>query len=298
MTSKEFKEYRYKWENYPKLYYVERIPIHLDIELTTRCNLKCGMCPRYNNNIPIMDMPLEMVKRIIDELAEKGGSSIKFVYLGEPFLYPYLFEVITYAKKKGIIDTMIATNGNLLNKQNTIKIIKSGLDFIIFSIDSCNPEIYKQIRINGKLDKVIEGLTFLNQMKEFYNLNKPKIQIQVIPMDLNREEIESGEYERYFESYGNIEITPYCQDYNITKPIGETPNFFCNSPYRRMTIRADGIIQICCGERKDEKIIGDIHKDTIEDVWLSDKFNNVRKLMKERKSHLIEACRTCPARNH
>lgn len=298
MFSKEYKEYRYKWDNYPKRYYVERIPIHLDIELTTRCNLKCGFCPRTNNNIPIMDMPLDMVKKIIDEFTDKGGCSIKFCYLGEPLLYPYLFEVIKYAKKKGIIETIIATNGNLLTRKMAIGLIKNGLDFIIFSIDSCHSEIYKQIRINGNLGRVIEGLIFLNQLREFYDLIIPKIQIQIIPMDLNQEEIKSGEYERFFKPYGNVEIVPYCNDYNLTEPIGETPNFFCNSPYRRMTIRADGIIQVCCGERKDSKIIGDIHKDTLEEVWLSNKFKYIRNLMKERKSHLIEACKTCPLRLH
>lgn len=292
-----YQNYRWKWENHPKKYIVEKVPIHLDCELTTRCNLRCVMCPRTNNNIPIMDMPLKLVKRIIDEFVEKGGSSIKFVYLGEALMYPHLFEVIKYAKKKGIIDTMIATNGNLMNKKNTIGIIKSGLDFIIFSIDSCHQEIYEQIRINGKLNKVIEGLTLLKQLKDFYGLEKPKIQIQAIKMDSNKEEIESGEYERFFEQYANqIQITPYCRDYNITESIGDTPNFFCNSPFRRMTIRADGIIQICCGQRIDSKIVGDINEDTIESIWNCEKFNRVRELMKERKSHLIEACKTCPGR--
>lgn len=295
----KYKEYREKWENYPKLYKVDRMPLNLDIELTTRCQLKCPMCPRTNNNIPIMNMPLEMVKKIIDEFAEKGGYALKLVYLGEPLLYPHLFEVIKYAKKKGIIDTIIATNGNLIDKKNAIGIVKSGLDFIIFSIDSSHPTIYKKIRVNGKLYKIIFGLRYLNQLKEFYGLEKPKIQIQAIPMESNKEEIESGEYHKFFEQYANtIRISPYNENYNITKPIGETPNFFCEGVYRRMTIRADGLVQICCGERKDEKIVGDINKDTIESIWNCNKFNKVRELMKERKSHLIEGCKTCPGRLH
>lgn len=294
-----YQKYRWKWENYPKKYIVEKVPIHLDLELTTRCNLKCIMCPRTNNNIPIMDMPLKLIKRIIDEFAEKGGSSIKFVYLGEAFLYPHLFEVIKYAKKKGIIDTMIATNGNLIDRKNAIGIIKSGLDFIIFSIDSCHSEIYEQIRVKGNLNKVIEGLNFLNQLKRFYDLDKPKIQIQAIPMDSNKEEIKSGEYERYFEQYADvIRFSPYCEDYTIKRTLGAKPDFYCGQVYQRMTIRADGKIQTCCGERKDSKIVGDINKGTLEEAWNSEKFNKTRELMKERKSHLIKGCKTCPIRLH
>ena len=295
----KYNEYRKKWDTYPKLYKVDRVPIHLDLELTTRCNLACTMCPRTDNNIPIMDMPLDTVKRIIDEFAEKGGCSIKFVYLGEALLYPDFFEVIKYAKKRGIIDTMIATNGNLIYKQNAVGLIKSGLDFLIISIDSCHSEIYEQIRVNGNLNKVIDGLVYLNQLKQLYGKEKPKIQIQIIPMDLNREEIESGEYHRFFEEYSDvIRISPYCEDYTITEPIGETPNFFCEGVYQRMTIRVDGKIQICCGERKDSKIIGDVNEMSLEEAWMSGTFNYIRYLMKERKSHLIPACNTCPGRLH
>jgi len=295
----EYKRYRQKWENNPKEYIVENIPIHLDIELTTRCNLRCKMCEHSFNPPKPMNMPLEMGKKIIDEFAKKGGSSLKLVYLGEPLLYPHLFEVITYAKKKGVIEVMIATNGNLLNKQNAIGIIKSGLDLVIFSVDSCHQEIYKQIRINGNLNKVIEGLNFLSQLKRFYGLDKPRIQIQAIPMDLNREEIESKEYHNFFQQYADtIRISPFCEDYTIIEPIGETPDFFCEHPFRRMTIRADGQIQVCCGARTDDKIIGDINENTLEEVWLSEKFNEIRKLMKERKSHLIDICKLCSWRDH
>jgi radical SAM protein with 4Fe4S-binding SPASM domain len=295
----DYKEYRWKWENHPKLYRVDRVPIHLDVELTTRCNLGCEFCPLFNNNIPNIDMPFEIVTKIIDEFAEKGGCSLKLVYLGEPLLHKDLPKVIKYAKDKGIIEVMIATNGNLLNLKKAIELVEAGLDFIIFSIDSCRQQIYSQIRVNGDLQKVIEGLINIRHAKVLSGSKKPKIQIQAIPMELNKEEIESGKYETFFKHHCDIiRIAPTLFDYNLTEPIGETPNFFCDSVFQRMTIRADGKIAVCCGERKDEKIIGDIRRDTIEDAWISKEFCKIRFLMRKRKSHMIEACATCPGRIH
>lgn len=297
-TSKEYLEYRRKWDTYPKEYFLENIPIHLDIEVTTRCNLRCIMCEQSFNPPEPMDMSFDVYKKVIDEFASKGGSSIKLCYLGEPLLHKDLGKMIKYAKKKGIIDVRLATNGNLLTNKKATQIVESGLDLIIFSIDSCKPEIYEQIRVNGHLEKVIQGLEFLNQLKEFFQLDKPKIQIQAIPMELNREEINSREYHNFFRKYAHsIRISPFCEDYTIIEPIGKTPDFFCESVYRRMTIWADGSIAVCCGARTPDKILGHISQNTLEEIWLGEKFMEIRNLMKERKSHLIEICKTCTMRS-
>ncbi len=293
----DYEIYRWKWDINPKYRFVDRVPLNLDIELTTRCIYKCIMCEHsFNPPIP-MDLPIEDVKKIIDEFAEKGGAAIKFCYLGEPLLYPYLCEVIKYAKDKGIVDTIIATNGFLLNSDLAYQLIKVGLDWIIFSVDSCHPDTYESIRINGDLHIVKQNITSLFALRSFLDSEKPKIQIQAIPMKINKCEIESGQYEEYWKSYCDIvRISPYCEVYNIKEDIGETPNFFCPSIYRRFTIRADGKIALCCGTRSNDKIIGDIYKDTIEEVWKGKKMTKVRKLMNEGRSHQIRACKRCSMR--
>ncbi len=295
--SKEYKEYRWKWGNYPRLKLLDRVPIHLDIEITTRCNLKCVMCERTITPPKLLDLPMKTYKKIIDEFAEKGGASIKLCYLGEPLLYPHLIPAIKYAKKRGIIDIMFATNGNLLNKTVASKLIKSGLTLIIFSIDSSKPEIYQKIRINGDLNKVIDGLKHLNNLKKKYKSKSPMIQIQAIPMDLNINEIESGTYKEFWKPYADVlRISPYCEDF-VNCGILETPtDFFCESVYQRMTIRADGKIVVCCGTRKDNKILGDLSENTLEDVWRGKDFEQIRTLMNEQKSHLIDVCKSCSFR--
>ncbi len=293
-----FEEYRDKWDNYPRGEFVqEKVPIHIDLELTTRCNLKCIMCIHSSNPPKSEDMPLELAKEIIDEFASKGGLSIKLVYLGEPFLYKHIFEVIKYAKDKGIIDTMIATNGTLLNDEKSIKLIESGLDFIIFSIDSRYSEIYEQIRIKGNLDKVKRGLISLNIQKQRLQSKTPRIQVQAIKMDLNKEEIETWKYHDFYRQYADtVAITPTCKDYSNKKIIEKTPNFFCRSPFRRMTIRVNGDIAVCCGQRLPEKLLGNVNWMSLEEAWNSKRFKNIRRLAKENKLHLVDICKTCPGR--
>ena len=99
----EYQEYRKNWEEYPKKCFVSRFPLHLDIELTNRCNLNCKFCPYHSEDAPFKpniyeDMDFEMYKQIIDEGSKKGLKAVKLNYRGEPLLYDKLPEAIKYAK--------------------------------------------------------------------------------------------------------------------------------------------------------------------------------------------------------
>ena len=79
-------EYRKKWEEYPSKQIVSDFPIHLDIETTNGCNLKCPMCPRTillqkKSFHKIQFMDFEFYKHLIDQGAQQGLCSIKLNYL-------------------------------------------------------------------------------------------------------------------------------------------------------------------------------------------------------------------------
>jgi radical SAM protein with 4Fe4S-binding SPASM domain len=294
----KYSEYRKKWSRKPHKQVIERVPIHLDLELTTYCNLTCEFCPRTQIGLKSMHMDVELAKRIILEFTEKGGLSVKLVYLGEPMLYPHLIEIAKYCKDLGILETIIATNGNLLNTTDLRELIKY-LDFVIVSIDSSYPSIYHQIRKGGNLGKVIRGLSFLNTLKQLQDTDKPRIQIQGIPMALNQEEIDSGRYKDFWKYFADaVVISPYLEDYDNLDDLGITPKFICESPYKRMTVRVNGDISLCCGTRLDSKIIGNYETMNLEEAWHSKLFTKTRKKILEGKAHEIESCRICPFRKH
>ena len=54
---------------------------------------------------------------LIDQAADLQIPSIKFNWRGEPLLHPKLPKFIEYAKKKGILDTIINTNATTLSEK-------------------------------------------------------------------------------------------------------------------------------------------------------------------------------------
>ena len=77
-------------------------------------------------------MKKELVIKLIDQASELGVPSMKFNWRGEPLLHPQLPDFIVYAKKKGILETIINTNATKLDETYSKKLIDSGLDLLIF----------------------------------------------------------------------------------------------------------------------------------------------------------------------
>jgi sulfatase maturation enzyme AslB (radical SAM superfamily) len=121
-------------------------PTHLQIEPTTFCNLRCTLCPvTVGMDRPGGHMDFDLYKKIIDEV----GGYVFLILLwdwGEPFLNPSIYEMISYAKQKGI-KLVCSTNGHLFKKrEETEKLISSGLDSIFFAVDGISQETYEPYR--------------------------------------------------------------------------------------------------------------------------------------------------------
>lgn len=74
-------------------------PVSVSWNITDACNLSCSYCLNNSNNNSFNGLSLEECKNIINLLKQGGVTHITFMG-GEPFYYPYIFEVIEYAAKK------------------------------------------------------------------------------------------------------------------------------------------------------------------------------------------------------
>ena len=90
----------------------------------------------------------ELFLKIADDLGA-NASSLKRVSLyrdGEPLLDKKMAWRISELKNRNIPETAIATNAQLLTEEKAEELLESGLDLIIFSIDSLKKDIFEKIR--------------------------------------------------------------------------------------------------------------------------------------------------------
>lgn len=163
--SEKFKAYRKAWIDRAYDSDPGKFPLNLNIEASTRCNLECTFCTHSSlEEDQVGDIDLESAKRIIDEAEKFGGlPTININGLGEPLLRKDIPEFIHYAKEHGVQDVMFHTNGTIMTEELATKLIESGLDRIIFSVDSPDKATYESMRLlKVSFDKYkdIEGAIF------------------------------------------------------------------------------------------------------------------------------------------
>lgn len=120
---------------------------HLDVHITTHCNIACRDCSHYIPYYKKEDhyiMSLEEYKGYIDSIL-KNVDRIYYILLlgGEPFLHRKLLEFVDYScLQKKIQNVYIVTNGTLLLSENvTVELTKYKNLCIIISNYAVNKEI-------------------------------------------------------------------------------------------------------------------------------------------------------------
>jgi len=297
--TEKYKEYRRKWVESPKNFIVEEAPIHLDIEVTNQCNLKCPMCPRtilVNNNnkdyqTGIMD--INTFKDIIDEASEIGVYSIKLNWMGEPLIHPNIVQMVKYAKEKGIVDVMFNTNAVLLDEKISKELIEGGLDKIFFSFDSPIKENYEKIRIGARFEDTLNNIKKIIEIRKKLNKDTPLTRVSMVLMEDNKKE-----YKKFVDLFKDIVDVVSYGDYSDASgkeffQEDYVDNFSCSQLWQRMTVTWNGDVLPCCGDINKEYIVGNIHNETIKKIWHSNKFGKIRELHEQGQFAKISSCRKC-----
>ena len=108
------------------------------IELTNACNFNCYFCPSTVSKRDPRHMDFSLFRKIVDEISEKGiTDTLAYYLLGEPLLYPRIFDAVAYAKGKGL-KVEITTNGSLLKDDSIEKLVSIGLDILVISVVTIN----------------------------------------------------------------------------------------------------------------------------------------------------------------
>ncbi|MBN3040489.1 MAG: radical SAM protein [Candidatus Omnitrophica bacterium] len=143
------------------------VPDSITISLTYNCNCRCIMCNYWKYAKPD-DMNAETVKDIMFQ-AKQAGVKACVLYGGEPLLRKDIFDLTAYAHDLGLV-TKIITNGMLLDREKAEKLVDSGLDKIVISIDTVDNN---QDYIRGVKDaflKAREGLSNMVRLRDKKNI--------------------------------------------------------------------------------------------------------------------------------
>jgi MoaA/NifB/PqqE/SkfB family radical SAM enzyme len=146
------------------------------IEVTSRCNLKCVMCPVtvFAEHWRARDMSWETFERVAEAFAR-----VRWVHLqgwGEPLLHRRIFDMIARAKSAGC-KVGFTTNGTRLTAQKGARLLDLGLDLMAVSIAGATPATHAAIRVGSDLAKLAENLRRFLRLRAERRNPLPKVEV-------------------------------------------------------------------------------------------------------------------------
>ena len=85
---------------------------HIHIEVTNVCNFACEFCPDVILERKRGHMKLDLLRTILDEVATfENRPTVLFHVMGEPMLYPHIFEAVEMAVERDL-NLELITNGS------------------------------------------------------------------------------------------------------------------------------------------------------------------------------------------
>lgn len=163
---------------------LESKPLHLEVTITSRCNIKCIMCDLANNN------DWDMAENIFNEVVELFPYLRDIAWIGgEVFLSKYFEKALEKSHAYPYMRQRVQTNGLLLNKRWIEKILNNRVSLDL-SIDSFTKKTYEYIRCGAKFENLIENLELFKKCRS-NNDNKIEVSLTFTIMKSNYKELEN-----------------------------------------------------------------------------------------------------------
>jgi radical SAM protein with 4Fe4S-binding SPASM domain len=252
-----------------------------------------------------------LFKSVIDQLAPTL-SYLTFYFQGEPFLHPDFLEMVRYASEKGIY-TATSTNAHFFKDETAKATIESSLDRLVISVDGTSQDTYHSYRIGGSLEKVIEGTRNILKWKKELNSKTPRVIFQFLVVRQNEHQI--PEIHKLANELGvdqvvlktaqiydykngsdlipqNIRYSRYRQSADGSFEIKNNLLNQCWKMWHSCVITWDGKVVPCCFDKDAHFVLGDLSKNSFQEIWKSDQYNEFRSSILRSRNE-IEICKNC-----
>lgn len=237
----------------------------VQIETFNRCNGECSFCPVNKHVDPRKPVMMEeaLFDKILSDLkAMNYTGKVALDSNNEPLLDQRIYDFARRLREAlPNAYLYIYTNGTLIDVEKTVELAKY-LDEIV--IDNYNDDLV--------LNENIKPIQELCEKDE--RLNK------IVQIHLRKQH--------------EVLYTRGGQAPNNEKQ--KERNYPCFLPYRELVIRPTGQISLCCSDALGLMTLGDVNIESIEQIWNSDLYKEIRRKLKE-EPNALNLCKYCDSKH-
>jgi len=283
-------------------------PYLLIIDPCNYCNLRCPLCPTGLGTLGRKQamLSLDHFKAYFDPLADHLFETYLHNW-GESLLNKQVFSMIEYAQSRNV-GTNLSSNLSDTSSADIDRLLDSGLEYLIVSLDGTSAPSYSKYRVRGKFDQVVENMHELLRRRNARRLKTPRVEWQFIVMKQNEHEVAAAETMADKIGVDLLRFVPVGMPYDtcdrqavkdewypvtvegrsyspdIEQQFGQahkpSPCFYL---YRTMVVHPDGGVAPCCVVYKESSDFGKLPADTIS-LWNNDHYLSARALFSRRRA--------------
>jgi len=271
------------------------------IELTNRCPMTCGFCPRGvvgKLSRPEGDMSLELYARLLVQMHPEQARYrfVELHHLGESLLHPEVARFVELATEQGIPSEM-SVNPSLLRPPLGRGLLRAGIRRLVLSLDGMSDEVSTALRgpaaRYGAAERNIDALIEAAAERE----RPPQIVIQMLTLERNRDE-----RERFLQRWSLPRVpfvTAYLKplegpDPDLGREVGRQQIYLCSYPWRSVVVLCDGRVVPCCRDADADLVLGDLREQSLREIWHGPRAQALRKCLRRHgppEGHLCHRCR-------
>jgi MoaA/NifB/PqqE/SkfB family radical SAM enzyme len=299
----------------------------IQIECTTRCNLRCTFCDLSYWTEKPADLMFSDIERMVAHLPKL--KRIDLTGIGESLMNRDFFKIVEFLKSRRIYVTL-NDNFTLMNQRAARRIVELGVDQMFFSLDGATKESYEQIRVGADFDKVISNARRLIQIKREMRKKRPEVKMNTVVCSTNYRELPAiidlahdigiGMVQFVnvitFDNTAKLDTTGIRREVRANfdaallraRQLGmlvkvelfeKLPVQECDFPWKRNFVTYDGYVHPCCyttqsGDRTahNGRSFGNLRKQSFDQVWKGEVYSTFRKKME--LGILPYQCQHCP----
>lgn len=168
------------------------LPYHLVVDPSNVCNLRCGLCVQATDpdGRPRRFVETERFSCLVREVADHAVRIDLFNW-GEPLLHPDFASLAAAVADSGVY----ARTSSHMSHDHRIDweaVVRSGLRYLVASIDGATQETYGRYRVRGQLDKALASLDALVGAKRRLGSPFPIVEWQYLVFAHNEHEVDAA----------------------------------------------------------------------------------------------------------
>lgn len=162
----------------------------------------------------------------------------------------------------------------------------------MFSADAAEEPLYSQLRVNGKLDKVLKNIEMFQDIRQ-----KEYSSVPIITRVSGVKVTEKQDMDSMEKVWGNLVDQVAFVNYNPweniyeSKPNGQTKA--CSDLFRRMFIWQDGLTNPCDSDYRSDLQMGKFPAHSISELWRMERYESLRAAHKSGNRQIVNPCKGC-----